>query len=91
MNGRSHYRLFLSMVSSVAVRLLLVLLLFCLPLVAGCSHDSGLGPAPAASDNDDSDDTSGGDDPADGSAVAGWQFEMAPTNLPVAGSSVSLA
>ncbi len=91
MSQRSHYRRLLAKALSVTVRLFLVLFLFCLPMLAGCSHDSGFNPDSSSSKDDDSDDTPGDVDPSQGSAIVGALFQFAPVDMPAIDGDINLA
>jgi hypothetical protein len=91
MSRRSHYRRLLAKTLSVTVRLFLVLFLFCLPLLASCSHDSGFNPDTTTTNDDDSDDSSGDVDPSQGSSAVGALFQFAPVDMPAVDVDFNLA
>ena len=91
MSQRSHYRRLLAKALSVTVRLFLVLFLSCLPLLAGCSHDSGFNPDTTTTKDDDSDDSSGDVDPSQGLSAVGAPFQFAPVDMPATAGDFSLA
>ena len=91
MSQRSHYRRLIAKALSVTVRLFLVLFLFCLPLLASCSHDSGFNPDTTTTNDDDSDDSSGDVDPSQGLSATGALFQFTPVDMPAVDGNVSLA